>query len=60
MTDDPNGSAASQAPIVLVSNRGPVTYDVDGSFARGTGGLVTARTGDEGQAVWRISLAGRG
>ena len=30
---------------MLVSNRGPVTFDVDGSFTRGGGGLVTALTG---------------
>ena len=37
------------APLVLVSNRGPVTYDVDADGERfekrGTGGLVTALTG---------------
>src|SRR3982750_1796627 len=33
------------APLVLVSNRGPVTYQDDGSVKRGTGGLVTALTG---------------
>ena len=33
------------APLVLVSNRGPVTYEDDGSVKRGTGGLVTALTG---------------
>ena len=33
-------TARGQAPLVLVSNRGPVTFDVDGSFTRGTGGLV--------------------
>jgi trehalose 6-phosphate synthase len=32
-------------PLVLVSNRGPVTFDDDGSMSRGTGGLVTALTG---------------
>src|SRR3954449_1737744 len=32
-------------PLVLVSNRGPVTFDDDGSMTRGTGGLVTALTG---------------
>jgi trehalose 6-phosphate synthase len=32
-------------PIVLVSNRGPVTFESDGSVRRGTGGLVTALTG---------------
>jgi trehalose 6-phosphate synthase len=31
--------------LVLVSNRGPVTYQDDGSVVRGTGGLVTALTG---------------
>src|SRR3954449_10914895 len=33
------------APLVLVSNRGPVTYQEDGSVKRGTGGRVTALTG---------------
>ncbi len=32
-------------PLVLVSNRGPVTFDEDGNMSRGTGGLVTALTG---------------
>ena len=32
-------------PLVLVSNRGPVTFQEDGSVQRGTGGLVTALTG---------------
>jgi trehalose 6-phosphate synthase len=32
-------------PLVLVSNRGPVTYGPDGEIRRGTGGLVTALTG---------------
>ncbi|MDX6640393.1 MAG: trehalose 6-phosphate synthase [Solirubrobacteraceae bacterium] len=32
-------------PLVLVSNRGPVTFADDGSMTRGTGGLVTALTG---------------
>jgi len=30
---------------VLVSNRGPVTFQADGEVQRGTGGLVTALTG---------------
>ena len=34
-----------QRPLILVSNRGPVTFDDDGDFKRGTGGLVTALTG---------------
>ena len=33
------------APLVLVSNRGPVTFGPDGDIRRGTGGLVTALTG---------------
>ncbi|MBJ7458956.1 MAG: trehalose-6-phosphate synthase [Thermoleophilaceae bacterium] len=46
-----NGSDSSlvDAPLVLVSNRGPVTYDLDDNGQRlekrGTGGLVTALTG---------------
>jgi trehalose 6-phosphate synthase len=32
-------------PLVLVSNRGPVTFGPDGQIRRGTGGLVTALTG---------------
>jgi trehalose 6-phosphate synthase len=36
---------ASRRPLVLVSNRGPVTFSDDGSMSRGTGGLVTALTG---------------
>jgi trehalose 6-phosphate synthase len=35
----------SDAPLVLVSNRGPVTFQPDGSVRRGTGGLVTALIG---------------
>jgi len=35
----------SGRPLVLVSNRGPVTFEDDGSMLRGTGGLVTALTG---------------
>ncbi len=33
------------SPLVLVSNRGPVTFEPDGEIRRGTGGLVTALTG---------------
>jgi trehalose 6-phosphate synthase len=42
---------------VLVSNRGPVTFDVDGSFTRGGGGLVTALTGlaSHREVVWIAS-----
>ena len=31
--------------LILVSNRGPVTFNADGSVQRGTGGLVTALSG---------------
>src|SRR4051794_37121241 len=45
------------APLVLVSNRGPVTYQPDGSIKRGTGGLVTALTGlaSHRDAIWIAS-----
>ena len=39
------GAPAQRAPLVLVSNRGPVTFEADGEVQRGTGGLVTALTG---------------
>lgn len=56
------GGSSSQAPLVLVSNRGPVTFDVDGSFARGGGGLVTALTGlaTHRDAVWIASAMTEG
>ena len=46
-----------QAALVLVSNRGPVTYQEDGSVKRGTGGLVTALTGlaSHRDAIWIAS-----
>jgi trehalose 6-phosphate synthase len=46
-----------RAPLVLVSNRGPVTYQQDGSVKRGTGGLVTALTGlaSHRDAIWIAS-----
>jgi trehalose 6-phosphate synthase len=48
---------SSSQPLVLVSNRGPVTYDEDGSVKRGTGGLVTALTGlaSHRDAIWIAS-----
>ncbi len=54
--------STSGAPLVLVSNRGPVTFDVDGSFTRGTGGLVTALTGlaTHRDAVWIASAMTEG
>jgi len=50
------------APLVLVSNRGPVTFDDDGSFSRGGGGLVTALTGlaSHRDAVWIASAMSDG
>ncbi len=46
-----------RAPLVLVSNRGPVTFQDDGSIKRGTGGLVTALTGlaSHRHATWIAS-----
>ncbi|MEA2131430.1 MAG: trehalose 6-phosphate synthase, partial [Solirubrobacteraceae bacterium] len=57
-----NGSSSGSAPLVLVSNRGPVTFDVDGSFTRGSGGLVTALTGlaSHRDAVWIASAMTEG
>src|SRR4051794_8039461 len=48
---------SEQPPLVLVSNRGPVTYQDDGSVKRGTGGLVTALTGlaSHRDAIWIAS-----
>jgi trehalose 6-phosphate synthase len=47
----------ARSPLVLVSNRGPVTFQDDGSVKRGTGGLVTALTGlaSHRDAVWIAS-----
>jgi trehalose 6-phosphate synthase len=43
--------------LILVSNRGPVTFQDDGSIKRGTGGLVTALTGlaSHRDATWIAS-----
>src|SRR6201747_2657116 len=48
---------ADRAPLVVVSNRRPVTYQDDGSVKRGTGGLVTALTGlaSHRDAIWIAS-----
>src|ERR671921_2651498 len=50
-------STSNGAPLVLVSNRGPVTYQEDGSVKRGTGGLATALIGlaSHRDAVWIAS-----
>jgi trehalose 6-phosphate synthase len=52
----------SAGPLVLVSNRGPVTFQDDGSIKRGTGGLVTALTGlaSHRDAVWIASALTEG
>ncbi|HWI22092.1 MAG TPA: trehalose-6-phosphate synthase [Baekduia sp.] len=43
--------------LILVSNRGPVAFEEDGSAHRGTGGLVTALTGlaSHRHATWIAS-----
>jgi trehalose 6-phosphate synthase len=48
---------AQRAPLVLVSNRGPVTFQAGGEVQRGSGGLVTALTGlaSHRDAVWIAS-----
>jgi trehalose 6-phosphate synthase len=53
MSDTP----AQRAPLVLVSNRGPVTFHSGGEIQRGSGGLVTALTGlaSHREAVWIAS-----
>jgi len=55
-------SPGRSAPLVLVSNRGPVTFQDDGSVKRGTGGLVTALTGlaSHRDAVWIASALSDG
>jgi trehalose 6-phosphate synthase len=55
-------SSSDSGPLVLVSNRGPVTFDADGSFTRGGGGLVTALTGlaSHRDAVWIASAMSEG
>ncbi|CAA9485398.1 MAG: Alpha,alpha-trehalose-phosphate synthase [UDP-forming], partial [uncultured Solirubrobacteraceae bacterium] len=45
------------SPLILVSNRGPVTFGPDGEVKRGGGGLVTALTGlaSHRESVWIAS-----
>jgi trehalose 6-phosphate synthase len=52
-----SGEPAQRTPLVLVSNRGPVTFQADGEVQRGTGGLVTALTGlaSHREAIWIAS-----
>jgi trehalose 6-phosphate synthase len=49
--------ASPQVPLVLVSNRGPVTFDASGEAQRGSGGVVTALTGlaSHRDAIWIAS-----
>ncbi|MDX6721574.1 MAG: trehalose 6-phosphate synthase [Solirubrobacteraceae bacterium] len=55
-------TSSDSAALVLVSNRGPVSFDVDGSFTRSGGGLVTALTGlaSHRDAVWIASAMSDG
>ena len=48
--------------LILVSNRGPVSFEADGSVKRGTGGLVTALTGlaSHRDATWIASAMTEG
>jgi trehalose 6-phosphate synthase len=50
-------AGSARNTLVLVSNRGPVTFQDDGSVSRGGGGLVTALTGlaSHRDAVWIAS-----
>jgi trehalose 6-phosphate synthase len=56
VADEPGGGER-QVPLVLVSNRGPVTFDEDGHVQRGSGGVVTALTGlaSHREAIWIAS-----
>jgi len=49
--------SSDQVPLVLVSNRGPVTFDASGETHRGSGGVVTALTGlaSYREAIWIAS-----
>ena len=45
MSENGPTRGSSEVPLVLVSNRGPVTFDAAGEVQRGSGGVVTALTG---------------
>ncbi len=57
MSEPRAGTGTAAGRLVLVSNRGPVTFQDDGSVKRGTGGLVTALTGlaSHRDATWIAS-----
>jgi trehalose 6-phosphate synthase len=57
VTSEAATATSDRAPLVLVSNRGPVTFQDDGTVTRGTGGLVTALTGlaSHRDATWIAS-----
>ncbi|MBJ7471891.1 MAG: trehalose-6-phosphate synthase, partial [Solirubrobacteraceae bacterium] len=61
-TAEPTDEPTSEQPVVLVSNRGPVSYGLDGTPKRGTGGLVTALMGlaSHRNSVWVASALGEG
>jgi trehalose 6-phosphate synthase len=52
-----SAAPAQRSPLVLVSNRGPVTFGPEGEIHRGSGGLVTALTGlaSHRESVWIAS-----
>jgi trehalose 6-phosphate synthase len=52
-----SAAPAQRSPLVLVSNRGPVTFGPEEEIHRGSGGLVTALTGlaSHREAVWIAS-----
>jgi len=55
--DGADGGDERRRPLILVSNRGPVTFDDEGNSRRGTGGLVTALSGlaSHRDAIWVAS-----
>jgi trehalose 6-phosphate synthase len=55
--DAQGGALDARVPLVLVSNRGPVTFDANGDVQRGSGGVVTALTGlaSHRDAIWIAS-----
>src|SRR5436305_15313099 len=55
--DAESDARARQVPLVLVSNRGPVTFDAHGEVQRGSGGVVTALSGlaSHRDAIWIAS-----